>query len=163
MQAESQAAPVQCRAKHALGSSVASTDARHVPTAVLPGDPIHQVLLRDGERRKIPATTRAIRIASRGGTALPDLAILLGPWAAEEVVIRKRLQTCCLAYGQTAALRRVGVNEVMTVLRDVSGDSCCGVADSLHSKPVSKEPFRYRSSMFRCFGRSGDGNSLILG
>lgn len=47
---------------------------------------------------------------------------LLGSIALEKVIVWKRLQPRGFAHGKTAALSWVGVNEVMSILGDVTGD-----------------------------------------
>src|SRR5690606_23067944 len=52
---------------------------------------------------------------------VPYLDGLLGTVAHEQVVIGKGLQPGSLAHRQAAALQRIGMDEVMTVLRNVAG------------------------------------------
>ena len=47
---------------------------------------------------------------------IPDLDILLGPVAEEQIVVGEGLQTGGLADCQAAALQRIGMDEVMSVL-----------------------------------------------
>lgn len=48
--------------------------------------------------------------------------VLLRPIAEEEIVVREGLKAGRLAHGEAAALHRIGVNEVVPILRDVAGD-----------------------------------------
>lgn len=65
----------------------------------------------------------AAALAQAGAdVALVDLPVLVSAVAHEEVVIRECLQTRSLTHGQTTALRRIGVDEVMPVLADVRRD-----------------------------------------
>lgn len=48
--------------------------------------------------------------------SVSDLDILLCPTSEEQIIIRKGLKPCCLAHGKAAALVRVGVDEVVTIL-----------------------------------------------
>ena len=57
-----------------------------------------------------------------GWDGISDLHVLLRATAVEEVVVRKGLKAGSLADGETAALGRIGMNEVMPVFRDVASD-----------------------------------------
>ena len=50
-----------------------------------------------------------------------DLMELLRTVSLKEVIVRKGLKPCGFSHGQTATLRRIVVNEVVTVLGDVTG------------------------------------------
>jgi hypothetical protein len=58
------------------------------------------------------------------GHGIADLNKLLRAIALEKVIIRKSLQASSLPDCQAAALRGIGMDEVMTVLGDVTGDGC---------------------------------------
>ena len=64
----------------------------------------------------------AICLARNGGTALPAWTSA-GP-VQKQVIVGKGLQTSSFANRQAPALDRVGVNEVVAILRDVARD--CG-------------------------------------
>ena len=50
------------------------------------------------------------------------LNVLLGPITFEQVIVRKRLQAGGLSDGQAPTLMYVGMNEVVTVFRDMTCD-----------------------------------------
>lgn len=52
---------------------------------------------------------------------IPNLDVLLGPVAQEQIVVWEGLQPRSLANCQAAALPRIGMDEVMPVLRYVAG------------------------------------------
>ena len=54
-----------------------------------------------------------------GRDSVAHLNVLLGTRALEEVVVREGLQTRRFSHGEAATLARVGVDEIMTVLRNV--------------------------------------------
>ena len=53
---------------------------------------------------------------------ISDLLVLFGSWPAKQVVGRKCLQAGGLTYGKAAALRRIVMDIVASVLGDVAGD-----------------------------------------
>lgn len=64
--------------------------------------------------------------------------VLLGFVSLKKVAIREGLQPRSLADRQAAALRWVRVDEIMTVLGYVAGNSGAGSVIALHPEPVSK-------------------------
>ena len=58
----------------------------------------------------------AICLARYGGTGIPHLMVLGCTGTFEFVIVRKRLKPRGLSHCQTAALPRIVMNEVMTVL-----------------------------------------------
>lgn len=58
-----------------------------------------------------------------GRDCIAHLDVLLGSASTEEVVVRKRLKTGGFSDRYASALARVGVDEVVAVLRYVTGDS----------------------------------------
>lgn len=55
-------------------------------------------------------------LGEEAGNGISHLLVLFGTRTAEEVVIRKCLQPCCLPDGQRSTLLRIGVNKVVPVL-----------------------------------------------
>lgn len=62
--------------------------------------------------------------------------VLLGARPLEKVIVRERLQPRRLADGEAAALCRVVVDEVVTILGDVGRDGCGRPARALHAEAV---------------------------
>ena len=53
---------------------------------------------------------------------IANLDVLFSSWPAEEVIVWKGLKPCGLPDRKAASLHRVGVNEVMSILGNVTGD-----------------------------------------
>ena len=69
-----------------------------------------------------PVNHRCNLIGKVRRDSIADLSVLVGDCALEEVVVRKCLETRCLADTQASALFRLVVDVVMTVLGDVGDD-----------------------------------------
>lgn len=74
----------------------------------------------------------------KGWHSIPHLVILLCPIALKKIVVRKGLQSGRLAHCQTPALRWVGVNEVVTILRNMAGDGGTRRFVALDSESIRK-------------------------
>lgn len=81
--------------------------------------------------RDLPSKKRRHRVS--------DLDILLGPVAQEQVVVGEGLQPGGLAHGQAAALHRIGMNEVMSILGDMARYRSRGRVGQLDSKSVVED------------------------
>ena len=53
-----------------------------------------------------------------------NLDVLLSPRAFEQIVVGERLEARGFSHREASALRRIGMDEVVTVLRDVRRDRC---------------------------------------
>lgn len=67
---------------------------------------------------------------------VPDLDILLGPVAEEQIVVGEGLQPGSLADGQAATLQRIRMDEVVSVLGDVAGNCRRGFLCQLNPESV---------------------------
>lgn len=70
--------------------------------------------------------------------SVPNLPVLLGSGTLEEIVIRESLKASGLSHCQAPALRRVGVDEVVTVFGDVADDRRRGGIPQLNAKTIGK-------------------------
>ena len=70
----------------------------------------------------------------RNGVA--HLDVLLRARPVKEVVVRKRLETRHFSHGETPALTRIWMNEVVAVLRQVARDGCARAIGELHAVAV---------------------------
>ena len=70
---------------------------------------------------------------------ISNLNILLRPVAEEQVVVREGLQPGGLAHRQATTLRRVWMNEVVPVFRDVTGHGCCSFMGQLNPETVAED------------------------
>ncbi len=84
------------------------------------------------QRRNLPRQKRRYRIS--------DLHILLSSISEKKVVVRKSLQSCSLAYRQTATLQGVGMYEVVAVFRYMAGYGRRRLILELYPEAVSKYP-----------------------
>jgi hypothetical protein len=75
-------------------------------------------------------------MAARHGVT--NLNKLLCPVALEEIIVWKCLQAGSLSDGQTAALRRIGMDEIMPVLGNMARDGCCRAIPELNPEAVRK-------------------------
>src|SRR4029079_2392489 len=60
------------------------------------------------------------------------LLILGRPWTTEIVVMRKRLQSCGLAYCKASTLSRIGMDIIVPIFRYVRGDRSGRLVKQLH-------------------------------
>ena len=86
-----------------------------------------------------------------------DLSILRGARTAEEVVVGKCLDARSFAYGQAATLRRVIVDIVMAVLRDMASDSRRGAIRHLNAKAIIEVQFLSRFGDVPMCWQEGNG------
>lgn len=75
-------------------------------------------------------------VRKKGWNCVADLVVLLGARALEEIVIRKGLEAGGFADGKAATLRRIGVNIVVAVLRNVRNDGSGRAVRNLHTEPI---------------------------
>ena len=73
-----------------------------------------------------------------GGDSVADLDVLLGSASTEEVVVWECLETCGFPDRDAPALARIGMNEIVAVLRDVTGDRAARLVAQLNSKAIPK-------------------------
>ena len=86
--------------------------------------------------------------------------VLLGARSLEEIVIRKCLQPSSLANSKAAGLGGIGMDIVVAVLRDVTGNSGRRFSSNLNPKTVSEWHISagHHISMFgkKALGELGD-------
>ena len=70
--------------------------------------------------------------------SIANLDILLRAVAEEQVIVGKGLQTSSFANRKATALDRIGVNEVVAILRDVARDGRGWRSPALNSKAIGK-------------------------
>lgn len=80
------------------------------------------------EHRNLPCQER------RDG--IPDLDVLLRPIAEEQIVVGEGLKAGGFADSQAAALPRIRMDEVVSVLGDVAGNGCRGFLRQLNPESV---------------------------
>ena len=61
----------------------------------------------------------------KGRDCIAHLDVLLGAISLEEIIVRERLDAGGLPDGKAATLLRVGMNEVVPILGDVTGYGRC--------------------------------------
>ena len=84
--------------------------------------------------QRFPITLEVSSHCARNGIA--DLHILLRAATLEEIVVRKGLEAGGLSYRETSALGRVGVDEIVAVLRNVTRDRGRRAVAQLHPEAV---------------------------
>jgi hypothetical protein len=67
---------------------------------------------------------------------VPHLSVLIGARALKEIVVRERLDASRFPNRPTPALRRIVMNEVMTIFADVARDRGCRLVLDLNPKPI---------------------------
>jgi hypothetical protein len=139
VQPKAESKPVECRTNGALRSRVARSDARHVPASTFRRQSVHWSI----EKENVPHNLRNLAGEERRNR-VPDLAVLIRSCAFEKVVVRKRLEPSGFADGEAPALKRVWMNEIVPVLGDVRGNSCCRHRTALDAKAIVKEAVRQR-------------------
>lgn len=65
---------------------------------------------------------------------------LLSSVSLEKIVVRERLQTGGLSDRQGAALLRIGMDEVVSILGNMAGNGSCRFFETLNPEPVGKVP-----------------------
>jgi hypothetical protein len=70
--------------------------------------------------------------------SVSNLNKLLSSSAFEEVIVWKGLKPCCFSHCQGPTLFRIGMNEVVTILRNMTGNGCRWVIPKLHPESVSE-------------------------
>lgn len=85
--------------------------------------------------QKVPESPRdLVREVRRDGIA--HLNVLFRAAAVEEVVVRERLKAGYLPHRETAALTRIVMNEVVTILGDMTRDGGAWTFGDLHPVAV---------------------------
>ena len=79
------------------------------------------------------------------GNGIADLVVLLRLVPLKEVIVGKRLKSRRLADGQRSTLRRIVMNEVVTILGDVAGHSRGRSICQLHLESVGKSLIAFRT------------------
>lgn len=90
-----------------------------------------------------------------------DLRVLLGPVTGEEVVVLEGLETCSLTHREASALRRIGMDEVVPVLGDVSDDG--GRPRTLQLNPEAVGERHFLRKNVAVSGQQRGGRSAIFG
>ena len=77
-------------------------------------------------------------VCEQGRYRIPHLVELLGSGPLEKIVVRKRLETSSLSYGQAATLSRVIMNKIMSIFGNMACNRCRRSIFQLHSESVAK-------------------------
>ncbi len=87
---------------------------------------------------KKPGDNAGDLICEQRGNGVADLMILRRARPLKKIIVRERLQPRRLAHGQAAALGRIVVDEIMSVLGYVRGNGGGRTAPELDAEPVVK-------------------------
>ena len=123
---------MECRADDKLRLGVMGPDSRHQGASRrrthdvghwLPNDRVHD---------------RSELLRKHRGYSVANLVVLLGSGPTEDVVFGECLKDGRFAHGETSALTRIVVDEVVSILRDVGSDRGRRTILHLYSESVGK-------------------------
>ena len=105
-----------------------------------PGKPLHDIYKAVPDRLLLEYGVDDLCDLERqqGRNSIPDLMVLLSSISLEKVVVRERLKSCGLTDGEASALRGIWVNEVMSVLGNMTCHGGAWDVIPLDSEPVNE-------------------------